>query len=167
MDDERRYTEAINVLKNAIAKHDRRLTDWQRADYGLKLALMQQFSGDIAGANVTWQQLRDQVEILLGAITAAYTALGEKTKARTLIDQAEAEEPGDVFRAAWFTEVRARIAVQAGDKDLAVEQLEISARDPVGMDYGDLKFNPLWDPLRGDPRFEKIVASLAPKDAGK
>ena len=47
------------------------------------------------------------------------------------------------------------------------EQLAISAQDPVGVDYGDLKLNPMWDPLRGDPRFEKIVASLAPKAADK
>ena len=32
------------------------------------------------------------------------------------------------------------------------------------LSYGDLELNPLWDPLRGDPRFEKIVESLAPKD---
>ena len=32
----------------------------------------------------------------------------------------------------------------------------------AGVDYGDLKLNPIWDPLRSDPRFEKIVASLAP-----
>jgi hypothetical protein len=30
--------------------------------------------------------------------------------------------------------------------------------------YGELKLDPFWDPLRGDPRFEKIVASLAPKE---
>ena len=55
--------------------------------------------------------------------------------------------------------------MQAGEKDLAIQQLAISAQDPIGIDYGDLKLNPIWDPLRGDPRFEKIVASLAPKDA--
>ncbi len=49
-------------------------------------------------------------------------------------------------------------------RDLAFEQLAISARNPVGMDYGDLKLNPLWGPLRGDPRFERIVVSLAPKE---
>jgi hypothetical protein len=32
------------------------------------------------------------------------------------------------------------------------------------LSYGALKLHPLWDPLRGDPRFEQIVASLAPKD---
>jgi hypothetical protein len=35
---------------------------------------------------------------------------------------------------------------------------------PAGADYNDLHNDPFWDPLRGDPRFEKIVASLAPKD---
>jgi len=34
---------------------------------------------------------------------------------------------------------------------------------PGMFDYGYLKLYPFWDPLRGDPRFEKIVASLAPK----
>jgi hypothetical protein len=35
---------------------------------------------------------------------------------------------------------------------------------PFFVDYGELKLSPDWDPLRGDPRFEKIVASLAPKN---
>ena len=54
----------------------------------------------------------------------------------------------------------------AGDKELALQQLEIGARAPVAsflVSYGALKLLPFWDPLRGDPRFEKIVASLAPK----
>jgi tetratricopeptide (TPR) repeat protein len=50
-----------------------------------------------------------------------------------------------------------------GDKDSALEQLAISAQLPFGVNYGELKLDPQFDPLRGDPRFEKIVASLAPK----
>jgi Serine/threonine protein kinase len=57
----------------------------------------------------------------------------------------------------------AMIAAWVGDKDLAFEQLALSARTPSGVTYGELKLDPFWDPLRGDPRFEKIVASLAPK----
>jgi len=57
----------------------------------------------------------------------------------------------------------ATIYAWAGEKDLALEQLAISARIPWGVNYGELKLNPQWDPLRGDPRFEAIVASLAPK----
>ena len=50
-----------------------------------------------------------------------------------------------------------------GEKDLALEQLAVSAQAPFGVHYGELKLDPVWDPLRGDPRFENIVASLAPK----
>jgi serine/threonine protein kinase/Tfp pilus assembly protein PilF len=56
----------------------------------------------------------------------------------------------------------AMIAAWTGDNDLACEQLAIAIRPPSSITYGDLKL-PFWDPLRGDPRFEKIVASLAPK----
>jgi len=58
------------------------------------------------------------------------------------------------------------IAAWVGEKDLALQQLAISASSPGGWmvcTYGGLKLLPFWDPLRGDPRFEKIVASLAPK----
>jgi tetratricopeptide (TPR) repeat protein len=50
-----------------------------------------------------------------------------------------------------------------GERDLAIEQLEIVSKIPNGPTYGMLRLDPVWDSLRGDPRFEKIVASLAPK----
>jgi hypothetical protein len=49
--------------------------------------------------------------------------------------------------------------------DAAVTQLQELPPLPDYLTYGDHRFNPLWDDLRGDPRFEKIVSSLAPKDA--
>jgi len=57
-------------------------------------------------------------------------------------------------------------AAWAGEKELALQQLEAGLRAPdasQALSYGGLKLLPFWDPLRGDPRFEKIVASLAPK----
>ncbi|HEU5246850.1 MAG TPA: FlgO family outer membrane protein [Candidatus Udaeobacter sp.] len=59
------------------------------------------------------------------------------------------------------------IAAWVGEKDLALEQLERVARTPGGSivaSYGLLKLFLFWDPLRGDSRFEQIVASLAPKE---
>ena len=51
-----------------------------------------------------------------------------------------------------------------GEKDRAIERLSEVVKLPVaGMSYGQLRLNPLWDPLRGDPRFEAIITSLAPK----
>jgi TolB-like protein/predicted Ser/Thr protein kinase len=57
------------------------------------------------------------------------------------------------------------IAAWVGERDLACEQLATAVRPPGGcrLSYGELELMPFWDPLRGDPRFEEIVASLAPK----
>jgi len=61
----------------------------------------------------------------------------------------------------------ALIYAWTGERERALEQLEKVATIPGAMGsvptYGDLRFNPCWDPLRGDPRFEKIVQSQAPK----
>jgi TolB-like protein/Tfp pilus assembly protein PilF len=60
----------------------------------------------------------------------------------------------------------AMIAAWVGEKNLACEQLAIVVRSPTGgifLSYGELKLMPFWDPLRGEPCFEEIVASLAPK----
>ncbi len=57
----------------------------------------------------------------------------------------------------------ALIYAWTGEKDLAFEQLAVAAKLPGYLSYGELRLHPYWDPLRGDPRFEKIVASLAPK----
>jgi TolB-like protein/class 3 adenylate cyclase/Tfp pilus assembly protein PilF len=55
------------------------------------------------------------------------------------------------------------ICAWTGEKDLALKQLADGARIPSTLNYGWLRLHPDWDLLRGDPRFEKIVASLAPK----
>jgi tetratricopeptide (TPR) repeat protein len=69
----------------------------------------------------------------------------------------------DAIHGTGMVEYFAMIAAWVGDKDLACEQLAIAVRPPSPLNYGNLKLLPFWDPLRGDPRFEKIVASLAPK----
>jgi serine/threonine protein kinase/TolB-like protein/Tfp pilus assembly protein PilF len=56
-------------------------------------------------------------------------------------------------------------AAWAGEKDLALEQLKTSVRIPSpapALSYGELKLSPFFDPLRGDPRFDEILTSLAP-----
>jgi serine/threonine-protein kinase len=59
----------------------------------------------------------------------------------------------------------AMIYAWCGDKDAALTQLESSVKSPVGISYGELKQSPDWDSIRADPRFEKLVAALAPKPA--
>jgi tetratricopeptide (TPR) repeat protein len=55
------------------------------------------------------------------------------------------------------------ICAWTGEYDLGIAQLETLAKIPAGIFYGDIRLNPYWDSLRGDPRFEKIVNSLAPR----
>jgi TolB-like protein/Tfp pilus assembly protein PilF len=74
----------------------------------------------------------------------------------------------DVANGSFVSQYFAITAAWTGDKELALQQLETGLRSPVAsqaLSYGALKLLPFWDPLRGDPRFEKIVASLAPKES--
>jgi tetratricopeptide (TPR) repeat protein len=59
------------------------------------------------------------------------------------------------------------ICTWTGQRELALGQLEAFTKTPGEYTYGNLRLSPMWDPLRGDPRFEKIVASLAPKEAAR
>jgi tetratricopeptide (TPR) repeat protein len=101
---------------------------------------------------------------VLGLIDAA---LGRKEEAlregRRAVELSPIEK--DANRGIAMVKYLAMIAAWAGEKDLACEQLAIAIARPGDLSYGQLKLMPFWDPLRGDPRFEKIVASLAPKDA--
>src|SRR5213079_3653928 len=63
----------------------------------------------------------------------------------------------DAFSGITMVKYLAMIAAWVGDKDLACEQLATTIRHPSPISYGQLKLLPLWDPLRGDPRFEKLV----------
>jgi TolB-like protein/Flp pilus assembly protein TadD len=98
----------------------------------------------------------------LGLIDAA---LGRKEEAlregRLAVELLPVEK--DAINGPHMVACLAMIAAWVGDKDLACEKLAIAVRPPSTVSYGQLKLLPFWDPLRGDPRFEKIVASLAPK----
>jgi TolB-like protein/class 3 adenylate cyclase/Tfp pilus assembly protein PilF len=69
----------------------------------------------------------------------------------------------DSIDGAQLVQYLAVIYAGVGEKDLALEQLRIASSIPGYLSYGSLRLDPLWDPLRGDPRFDKIVASLAPE----
>ena len=101
---------------------------------------------------------------VLGLIDAG---LGRKEEAlregRRAIDLLPVKK--DSINGAHMIEYFAVIAAWVGEKDLALEYLAKAEQVPGygAITYGQLKLTPYWDPLRGDPRFEKIVASLAPK----
>jgi serine/threonine-protein kinase len=101
---------------------------------------------------------------VLGLIDAA---LGQKEEALREVRQAVVLLPveKDAINGVVMIKYLAMTAAWIGDNDLACEQLAVAIRPPSRLTFGQLKLLPFWDPLRGDPRFEKIVASLAPEKA--
>jgi serine/threonine-protein kinase len=113
-------------------------------------------------ANIVQMRPNDAVELgLLGEIDAALgrnqDALREGRAAVEMVATTKDAIVGGL--AAHYLAV---IGTWGGDKDLAFEQLENMARSPslAPTSYGDLKLNPLWDPLRNDPRFPKLLAEF-------
>jgi serine/threonine-protein kinase len=98
---------------------------------------------------------------ILGLIDAGLgrkeQALREGRRAVELLPVAK-----DSINGLHMIEYFAMIAAWTGEKDLACEQLAIATQLPGYISYGELKLLPWWDPLRGDPCFEKIVNFLAP-----
>jgi TolB-like protein/Tfp pilus assembly protein PilF len=140
--------------------------------------LLARMTKDEARARTAFEAARSQQEkivqaqpdyspalCVLGLIDAA---LGRKDLALDEGRRAIALTPveKDVTNDSFVLQYFAITAAWAGEKELALQQLKTGLRAPtasVMLSYGALKLHPLWDPLRGDPRFEKIVASLAPK----
>ena len=133
--------------------------------------------GDKAGAEAAFTRARviaakkaeEQPEYaaawsLLGMCDAALghksDAIAEGRRACELLPVAK-----DAMDGPSFLNNLAVIYAWVGEKDLALQAFAELARTPGGITFGELKLQPQWDPLRGDPRFEQLVASLAPKEA--
>ncbi|PYK33223.1 MAG: hypothetical protein DME54_13340 [Verrucomicrobia bacterium] len=162
---------ALAVFGNKTAGPD--AVQFSRAFYEGLLARMK---GDAAAAHAAFTEARAAQEqivqaqpdygptlCVLGVIDAGLgrkeDALREGHRAIELLPVTK-----DSINGARMIEFFAVIAAWVSEKDLACEQLAIATRLPgCQLSYGQLKLHPTWDPLRGDPRFEKIVASLAPK----
>jgi Predicted integral membrane protein len=137
--------------------------------------VMARMTKDDAGARAAFTAARAEQQSILQAPESYGPALcvlglidaglGRKEEAlregRRAVELLPAKK--DAIHGIGMVEYFAMIAAWVGDKDLACEQLAIAIRPPSPLNYGHLKLWPFWDPLRGDPRFEKIVASLAPK----
>ncbi len=99
-----------------------------------------------------WSRL-GLIEAMLGHVDAALHA---SRKACELVPLTV-----DAFDGASYRTHLALVDLWTGDRNAALQELEELAKLPAGVTYGELKLYPQWDALRGDPRFEKIVASLA------
>jgi len=136
--------------------------------------LLARMKGDAAGADAAFTAARAQQEevvreapddasklCFLGLIDASLgrkeEALREGLRAVELLPSTK-----DALNGTEVLYFYAVICAWTGERDKAIQQLQTLARLPAGVSYGEIRLDPFWDPLRGDPRFEKIVASLAP-----
>jgi TolB-like protein/Tfp pilus assembly protein PilF len=139
--------------------------------------LVARLKGDAAGADAAFSVARAQQEeavrtapddasklCYLGLIDASLgrkeEALREGLRAVELLPSTK-----DALNGTEVLYFYAVICAWTGERDQAIQQLQTLARLPAGVSYGEIRLDPFWDPLRGDPRFEKIVASLAPVTA--
>jgi len=137
--------------------------------------LIARIRGDAAAAQAAFTTARAQQEEAvraqpdyapaLGALGLIDAGLGRKEDAlregRRAVELLPVER--DAFGGSDMIQFFSVICAWTGEKELALQQLDILTRIPSSVTYGRLKLHPFWDPLHGDPRFEKIVASLAPK----
>ena len=136
--------------------------------------LVARMKGDAAGADAAFSVARAQQDeavrtapddasklCFLGLIDASLgrkeEALREGRRAVELLPSTK-----DALNGTEVLYFYAVICAWTGERDQAIQQLQTLARLPAGVSYGEIRLDPFWDPLRGDPRFEKIVASLAP-----
>ena len=139
--------------------------------------LTARFRGDEPAARAAFNSARKELEqtvrnqpdyaAALCALGVLDAALGNKQDA--IREGLRAVELMPVSKSAiegpMLIEYLAVIYGWTGEKDHAIERLAEATKLPSrgSLSYGNLRLNPLWDPLRGDPRFEAIVSSLAPK----
>jgi TolB-like protein/Tfp pilus assembly protein PilF len=171
---ERDATAAKEAL-SALGDNEISLVDQVQFNRGFVEALIARMTNDEQKARSAFAAARAEQEkvleaqpdfgpswCVLGLIDAG---LGRKEEAlregRRALELLPVEK--DALVGKYLLRYFAVIAAWVGEKDLACEQLAIAVRPPSNVTYGELKLLPWWDPLRGEPCFEKIVASLAPK----
>ena len=142
-------------------------------------ALIARAKGDSAKATAAFRECREILAQRLlvkpehartiAVLAQVDAALGQKDLAIREAQHAVNLMPTskDIYDGALVLEGLAQVYTWTGDRDRAIEMLQKLQAMPGYTNYGRLKLHPLWAPLRGDPRFQKIVNSLAPKDQSK
>jgi tetratricopeptide (TPR) repeat protein len=171
---QRSYTTAITLFSRAVATEKQRGESSE--DEQLLLGLSQQRAGDVAGARVTYEEavrmLLHQLENILpdsgpgvsryAALGLAYAGLGDAVSAVSEGQKAMAMDPAskNPFEGPAWEENLSRIHAMLGDADHAIPILERLLRTPYGgaMTPALLRIDPMFDPIRPDPRFQKLIS---------
>ena len=182
---ERHPVQIIPRLKEILAKPDP-ASGYLNGDLRFWLGWAQQVAGDHAAAQESWRQARSELEpflkeqpenfFLFGTLALTNMGLGDKAAALVLAERAMAATPveQDALTGPIPIEILARVAAQVGEPDRAIAALQKLLSTPYfGLGGGApltpalLRLDPMFDPLRNDPRFQKLAASPASKPADK
>ncbi len=179
---ERRPAPVIPRLKEILAKPDPAV-GFINGELRFYLGWAQDVAGDHAAAQESWRQARSELEpflkeqpenyLLIGDLALTNMALGDKAAALALSERAMAVIPieKDAVEGLGPIEVLARVAAQLGELDRAIAALQKLLSTPyegplasrVPLTPALLRLDPMFDPLRNDPRFQKLAASPVPK----
>jgi TolB-like protein/predicted Ser/Thr protein kinase len=177
---ERRPAQFIPRLKEILAKPDPAL-GYINGELRFLLGWAQEVAGDHAVAQESWRKARSELESflkeqpespeLLELLALTNMGLGDKAAALALSEQAVAANPieKDALSGPEALEILARVAAQMGEPDRAIAALQKLLSIPYGcfpagvLTPAVLRLDPMFDPLRNDPRFQKLVASPTPK----
>ena len=181
---ERRPAPVISRLKEMLAKPDPAM-GYNIGELRFFLGWAQAVAGDHATALETWEEARNELEPflkeqpdnynLIGDLALTNACLGNKATAFKLIEQSMASVPieKDALVGAGSLEFLARVAAQTGEPDRAIAALQKLLSIPyagltgVPLTPALLRLDPMFDPLRDDPRFQKIVAGPEPNSVYK
>jgi len=179
---ERRPAQMIPRLKEILAKPNPAL-GYFIGELRFWLGWAQEVGGEHAAAQETWRQARSELEPflkeqpdnyqLIGDMALTSMALGDKAAALALAQKTTATSPleKDAINGSAALEFLARVSAQAGAPDRAITAIQKLLSIPSGGAFAIgipltpalLRLDPMFDPLRNDPRFQKLVASPAPK----